>query len=250
MTTITTLEQASHHLITEGVVDFNTMTVEGKQLLEVCGYAAKEQKDITRYLKRQIEKHAFVEGVDFTSDIDVTSESRKKPMVYSFSMNAANHILLAAFTDQGKAARQEAIDTQVAVNSNEELRNMLMQVMQAQKDTLTKLESGYISLLEGKEDLIIKKSTPLSLSKLMGNGSSKVVQAINIWLEDEGYQTMRFVGGNRAGWTLTDKGRHLGTQVSPSSIFWIPEIKVELPTTYYLIEFAERLGLRDMKDQG
>ena len=97
--------------------------------------------------------------------------------------------------------------------------------------------------------MIVKKSTPLSLSKLLGNGSSKVVQAANLWLEDEGYQVMRFEGGVRKGWTLTDKGRHLGTQVQPNSVFWIPEIKVELPATHTLLDFAERLGLRDMKIQ-
>ncbi|MCP4320739.1 MAG: hypothetical protein GY787_02535, partial [Alteromonadales bacterium] len=97
--------------------------------------------------------------------------------------------------------------------------------------------------VEDKDNLIIKKSTPLSLSKLLGNGSSKVVQSANLWLESEGYQVMRFEGSKRAGWELTDKGRNLGTQVNPSSIFWIPEIKIELPATHTLLEFAERLGL-------
>lgn len=62
-----------------------------------------------------------------------------------------------------------------------------------------------------------------------------------------GYQERRFVEGERAGWTLLDKGRHLGSQIQPASVFWVPEIKVELPTTYALLEFAERLGLSDMK---
>ena len=242
---ITTLEQAGKFLIEKEVVDFTTMTVEGKQLLEVCGYTTTTRQ----YIERQVSKHNFVEGVDYKINIDVYSESRVKPRVYQFTFNAANHVLLAAMTDNGKAARQQAIDTQVAVDSNQELREMLMQVMQSQKDTLAKLEAGYQSIFEGQEELIIKKSTPLSLSKLLGNGSSKVVQAANLWLEDEGYQVMRFVGGNRAGWTLTDKGRHLGTQIQPSSIFWIPEIKIELPATHTLLDFAERLGLRDMKLQ-
>lgn len=118
MTKIATLEQAGKHLMEKGVVDFNNMTVEGKQLLDVCGYAAKEQKDVTRYLKRLIEKHGFKEGIDFTRDTDVTSESRKKPMVYHFTMNASNHILLSAITDKGKQARQDAIDLKNVVDEN------------------------------------------------------------------------------------------------------------------------------------
>lgn len=183
-TGITTLEQAGKHLVAEGVVNFEDMTVEGKQLLEVCGYTI--DKDSKKTLDRQIKKHKFLEGVDFNIGIDADSESRVKPKVYQFTMNAANHILLAAMTDKGKAARQEAIDTQVAVDSNQELKDMLLTVMQSQKDTLARLESGYVSLLEDKDNLIIKKSKPLSLSKLLGNGSSKVVQAANLWLEDEG----------------------------------------------------------------
>lgn len=245
---IVTLEQAGKHLIEEGVVDFeNNMTVEGKQLLKVCGYPLDDK--VSQHIKRQISKHDFIEGLDFNTHIDVSSKSRRKPKIYNFTFNSANHILLAAMTDKGKQARQQAIDTQVAVDSSEELRSMLMQVMQSQKDTLERLESGYLSRLEDKEEIIVKKSTPLSLSKLLGNGSSKVVQAANLWLEDEGYQTMRFEGGKRSGWTLTDKGRHLGTQVNPNSIFWIPEIKIELPATHQLLDFAERLGLRDMKNQ-
>lgn len=38
MTNITTLEQAGKYLVAEGVVNFEDMTVEGKQLLSVCGY--------------------------------------------------------------------------------------------------------------------------------------------------------------------------------------------------------------------
>ena len=64
---ITTLEQAGRHLMEVGVVDRKTMTVEGKQLLEVCGFAMTNP---TRDIARQIEKHGFVEGVDFMITTD------------------------------------------------------------------------------------------------------------------------------------------------------------------------------------
>ncbi len=50
-TQITTLEQAGKHLVAEGVVNFENMTVEGKQLLEVCGY--RTDSDIKKTLERQ-----------------------------------------------------------------------------------------------------------------------------------------------------------------------------------------------------
>lgn len=94
--------------------------------------------------------------------------------------------------------------------------------------------------------MLVKKSEPISLTK-MYNGSSKVAQAANIWLESEGYQSKRYQGQKPDGWTLTDKGRELGTQINPKQVFWVPEIKSNLPNTIELLEFAERLGLKDMK---
>ncbi len=248
-TQITTLEQARIYLMNEGVVNFGDMTVEGRQLLEVCGATSQP-------ITRQIEKHNFVEGVDFTKEFAFPLESSKESMWYEFSVDAAAQVLLAASTAQEEQPRQEDTNTQVAVSSNEELRQMVLTVIQSQKDIiqlqediLALLESRNVSLLKDEGDLITKEPTLLPLSKLLGNGSSKVVQSANLWLEDEGYQVMRFEDGEPAGWELTDKGRNLGTQVNPSSIFWIPEIKIELPATHTLLEFAERLGLRDMKAQ-
>lgn len=108
-TAIVTLEQAGKYLVQEDVVDFETMQVEGKELLKVCGYTVTETKKKNQEIKRQINKHWFLEGVHFNSHKDVTSNSRVKPTVYQFTFNAAQHVLLAAMTDQGKAARQEAI---------------------------------------------------------------------------------------------------------------------------------------------
>lgn len=250
---ITTLEQAGKHLVAEGVVNFDNMTVEGKQLLEVCGYAATEQKDITRYIKRQITKHGFVEGKDFKSDIDVTSESRVKPKVYEFTMNAANHVLLTAFTDQGKKARQEAIDLSTVVQDNGgekllmDLIKQQQQFMIEMKDTFSNTLTTALSDQSEKHKILIhKKSEPISLSKMYAK-SSKVVQAANLYLESEGYQIKRYLNGASDGWELTNKGRDLGTQINPKQVFWVPEIKNELPSIMELLEFAERLGLRDMK---
>lgn len=250
-TQITTLEQAGKHLVAEGVVNFENMTVEGKQLLEVCGY--RTDSDVKKSIERQIIKHEFVEGADFTKGIDASSESRKKPMVYKFTMNAANHILLAAFTEQGKKARQEAIDLSTVVQDNGgekllmDLIKQQQQFMIEMKDTFSNTLTAALSDQSEKHKILIhKKSEPISLSKMYAK-SSKVVQAANLYLESEGYQIKRYLNGASDGWELANKGRDLGTQINPKQVFWVPEIKKELPSIMELLEFAERLGLRDMK---
>ena len=107
---IKTLDQAELMLRREGVVQVNKSqeVVEGKQLLEICGFTAS---NLTRDLKRQIEKHSFKENYDFMITIDGSHKKRgQRPVLYHFTINAANHVLLAAMTKEGKAARQEAID--------------------------------------------------------------------------------------------------------------------------------------------
>lgn len=242
---ITTLEQASNHLLSEGLVDFNTMTVTGENLLNVCGYSY-HKKNKTDKIKVQIKKHNFQEGEDFTINKDGA-------WVYQFSMNAANHVLLAAMTEKGKTARQQAIDLKTTVDENGG-QEMLMDFIKQQQQFMVEMQEGFKSTLQlaldKKEEesliMIVKKSEPISLTK-MYNGSSKVAQAANIWLEAEGYQYRRYQGQKPDGWSLTDKGRELGTQINPKQVFWVPEIKNSLPNTIELLEFAERLGLKDMK---
>ena len=76
------------------------MQVEGKQLLDVCGYSyieattggrqKSQAKNASDKVKLQIEKHNFIENVDyFKSPI-------RGGLVIKFTINAANHILLAA----------------------------------------------------------------------------------------------------------------------------------------------------------
>lgn len=244
---ITTLEQAGRHLMEVGAVDFNTMTVEGKQLLEVCGFSTSNAK---ARLDEQVTRHDFEINKDFT--ISIEREGNIKRNVYHFTMNAANHVLLAAMTEKGKEARQQAIDMKVAVDSVP--MEMVERMMAGLADKLTeragaeiaKLAHAKDSEIQERNELIIKKSQPVSLTKILGN-SHKVVQAANLWLEEAGYQTVRFKDGKRGGWTITDDGRELGAQVSESSIFWVPDIKKVLPPVSELLDYAERLGLKDMK---
>lgn len=246
---ITTLEQAARHLMDVGAVDMNTMTVEGKQLLEVCGYEfGKDQK---KFLDRITEQHGFIDGVDFSTEVSKSTGGRPST-AYRFTMNAANHALLAAMTEKGKVARQQAIDMKEAVDSVP--MEMVERMMASLADKLTeragaeiaKLARSKDSEIQERNELIIRKSQPVSLTKILGN-SHKVVQAANLWLEEAGYQTVRFKDGKRNGWAITDDGRELGAQVSESSIFWVPDIKQVLLPVSELLDYAERLGLKDMK---
>lgn len=246
---ITTLEQAARHLMDVGAVDMNTMTVDGKQLLEVCGYEfGKDQK---KFLVRITEQHGFIDGVDFSTEVSKSTGGRPST-AYRFTMNAANHTLLAAMTEKGKVARQQAIDMKEAVDSVP--MEMVERMMASLADKLTeragaeiaKLAHSKDSEIKERNELIIRKSQSVSLTKILGN-SHKVVQAANLWLEEAGYQTVRFKDGKRNGWAITDGGRELGAQVSESSIFWVPDIKQVLPPVSELLDYAERLGLKDMK---
>jgi len=106
---ITTLEQAGRHLMDVGAVDPKTMMVEGRRLLEVCGFSTSNAR---AEIARQIERHEFAEGVDYSCSM-IATPSGQKSKIYNFTMNAANHVLLAAMTENGKAARQDAIDMKV-----------------------------------------------------------------------------------------------------------------------------------------
>ena len=244
MMLITNLEQAGRHLMEVGAVDFETMTVEGVQMLEVCGYEY-HKKNVTDKIQVQIKKHNLAEGVDYTI-------SKNGKWVYRFTMNAANHILLAAMTEKGKAARQQAIDLREAVDNipvelaERMMREVAENITKMGGEQMAKLAHSYDAKIKERNELIIKKSQPVSLTKILGN-SHKVVQAANIWLEEAGYQTVRIKDGKRKGWTITDNGRELGSQVSDISIFWVPDVKRILPPVSELLDYAERLGLKDMK---
>lgn len=246
---ITTLEQAARHLMDVGAVDMNTMTVEGKQLLDVCGYEfGKDQK---KFLDRITEQHGFIDGVDFSTEVSKSTGGRPST-AYRFTMNAANHALLAAMTEKGKVARQQAIDLREAVDSipvemvESYMAQMTERLLGQTEQVVAQISQKYSEKIAERNDLIIKKSEPVSLTKILGN-SHKVVQAANLWLEEAGYQTVRIKDGKRKGWTITDNGRELGSQVSDISIFWVPDVKCILPPVSELLDHAERLGLKDMK---
>lgn len=245
---ITTLEQAARHLMDVGAVEMNTMTVEGKQLLEVCGL---DTEKTAQSIARQIDKHGFEVEKDFCTSMGKSTGGRA-PTIYHFTLNAANHVLLAAMTEKGKEARQKAIDLREAVDSipvemvESYMAQMTERLLGQTEQVVAQISQKYSEKIAERNDLIIKKSEPVSLTKILGN-SHKVVQAANLWLEEAGYQTVRIKDGKRRGWTITDNGRELGSQVSDISIFWVPDVKRVLPPVSELLDYAERLGLKDMK---
>lgn len=90
---ITTLDQAAKHLMDVGAVDFNTMTVEGKQLLEVCGYEfGKDQK---KFLDRIIDRHGLIDGVDFSRIANASTGGRPSTS-YHLTIEAASIVFANA----------------------------------------------------------------------------------------------------------------------------------------------------------
>ncbi|WP_139117808.1 hypothetical protein, partial [Endozoicomonas atrinae] len=104
---IENLEQAELMIRRAGIV--KEEKVEGTKLLDICGFNYGRINDGCR---KQIARHKFKKGVDFSCDQQVTP-SGQKTNIYYFSINAANHVLLSAMTPEGKKARQEAIDSKM-----------------------------------------------------------------------------------------------------------------------------------------
>ena len=166
---ITTLEQAASHLIEIGAVDMRSMNVEGKNLLDACGY--NYGKDSKKFIDRQIAKHKFKSEFDFT--IDTVVEGNIKRCVYHFTLNAANHVLLAAMTEQGKAARQEAIEIKTNTTptlTGDPLLDMMQMMVESRKDHLelsSKVEEQGNKLAELEERTAILPSKPANAESIV-----------------------------------------------------------------------------------
>lgn len=103
-----------------------------------------------------------------------------------------------------------------------------------------------------QDNLIYRKSEPMALSKYLRN-NNKVVQAANIWMEDNGYLSRRFnmKTGKPQGWIITEKGRELkcATQYrNDPTVYWTHEILEILPKFTKLVELTIKYGLSDMKN--
>jgi len=103
---ITTLEQAGRHLMEVGAVDTKTMMVEGRRLLEVCGL---DTEKAAQSIARQIDKHGFIDGVDF-STVALESTGGRPSTSYSFTAPAAA-IIYANATNKAITSHSERKET-------------------------------------------------------------------------------------------------------------------------------------------
>ena len=140
-------------------------------LLDVCGYSTKHARI---EISRQISKHNFVENVDFMRSDDVTHQKAGQvPKIYHFTLNAANHVLLAAMTEKGKAARQEAIDMKVNQTpslTGDPLLDMMQMMVESRKDHLAlteKVEEQGNKLAELEERTAILPSKPANAESIV-----------------------------------------------------------------------------------
>ena len=109
---INTLETAELAIRRAGIVQ--NETVEGKQLLDICGFSYTD-KNWGAVCDRQISRHELVENKDFYYSHINVGKGRPQKLV-RFTINAANHVLLAAMTKEGKEARQDAINAKMQPN--------------------------------------------------------------------------------------------------------------------------------------
>ena len=103
---ITTLEQAGRHLMEVGAVDTKTMMVEGRRLLEVCGL---DTEKAAQSIARQIDKHGFIDGVDFLT-VALESTGGRPSTSYSFTAPAAA-IIYANATNKAITSHSERKET-------------------------------------------------------------------------------------------------------------------------------------------
>ena len=136
--------------------------VEGKSLLAVCGLGVDTTNTSTE-VKRQIARHDFVEDVDFISCIDARyNKPGRKPVLYYFTLNAANHVLLAAMTTEGKVARQDAIDTKTSTGYDDDLGiivgmvNAIQETRRTQDEHAKRLEVLEAKAVDGSDYVTIR----------------------------------------------------------------------------------------------
>ena len=127
-----------------------------------------------------------------------------------------------------------------------------MQALQSFLDEKEALLANNVVHINKQDNLIYRKSEPMALSKYL-RGNNKVVQAANIWMEDNGYLSRRFnmKTGKPQGWIITEKGRELkcATQYrNDPTVYWTHEILEILPKFTELVELTIKYGLSDMKN--
>ncbi|WBA81487.1 antA/AntB antirepressor family protein [Endozoicomonas sp. GU-1] len=231
---ITSLDQAELKIRRAGIIRLTPEgyeQVEGEELLQkVCGFNL-ESKTVAQAIKRQITKHEFTEGQDFTTLMLQSSGGRPR-RVYHFSVNAANHVLLSAMTQEGKQARQEAIDDK-------------REKQLARHDTMPALHKPGIyqpELSTPQALLEINMATSLkaiAFAEALGfTGNQKLLSADRLLKSQIGFSPLEAMGqkqlvvevlekhriikwtgqGKRGKYLLTDKGWQYGLMYDPSEI--------------------------------
>ncbi|WP_419532967.1 hypothetical protein [Endozoicomonas sp.] len=195
---ISTLEQAELVIRRKGIV--HDEKVEGHQLLKLCGFAKIDNTSI----KRQIEKHGFVEGKDFMPLMAESSGGRPKT-VYHFLLNAANHILLSAMTEEGKKARQEAIDDKL---KKQRLKQNSVPVFNEQLTPQALLEANIATSLKA-----------IAFAEAMGfTGNQKLLSADRLLKSQIGFsplEAMEQTSLLAPAQTMTFTPTQLGLMLSP-----------------------------------
>lgn len=247
---ITTLEQAASHLISIGAVDMSTMQVEGGNLLEACGLDTVRE---SQSLSRQIQKHGFIEGKDFCTSMCKSPVGRPS-VKFNFTLNAANHVLLAAMTEQGKAARQSAINAKVQSNEviglEHELKAAEWAIEMLGLEGSAKL-LAVSTVLEGTK---VHAALPqYAIDSPTGIGSSEPTRNLTELLKENGYtvsakaankilhsigfieQLERKSTGDKTKkyWSVTDKGSAYGKNVTS------PQNQKQTQPHWYVSKFNE-----------
>lgn len=153
--------------------------VEGKVVLEVSGLSLANPR---AELKRQITKHGFIEGSDYSCSM-VATPSGQRTKEYHFTIHAAHHVLLAAMTEQGKLARDEVIETKLAETqfSNDPLLAQMQMMMSIRQDQLVHQEK-LLQLEQSHSDVLVRLSNVEDKTQLVGNLKQGYIGRKDAWV--------------------------------------------------------------------
>lgn len=205
MHNIVTREDAHSVLLGSGLVNPDSMEIEGFDLLKLCGLESSEG-----HLDALVDQLEFIRGVDY-----IMVRGR-----YWFRLRAANHVLLSSESDQGKQAREAAI--QAVCKPRKQL--IAEALVLADAEIQECVANSYM------------KSRPQSLTVLLG--SLKLSQHAHKLLVNEGYIVQTHYYESSCGYALTDKGADTGygVQISDKVVKWTSGVLELLPPIDQIIE--------------
>lgn len=223
---IVTPSQAQKFLLSKEIVDLESNTVEGEDLLTLCGY--NFHPNAKMYFDRMIHRHKMIRGLDYFVSKKLSEKGALKNE-YRFSSIAASKIVLVA------AAPPRERKPRVPRKPKPQPKPVVVEASIPDEQLLASALIRANVIIETKahkikkvEEAIIDLATPVALTKLIGGANVSNAYA---WLHDNSY--LNYV---LSGYRVTPKGASTGcmVQVSTLQVKFTSKILDILPSSEFL----------------